>query len=189
MAGFISELDPWTAMTLRFQPPSRGIAMRFQSLAAWLSSFLSGTRVQAASVALGVKEPRRRIHSQAKCGKFALKILIITIGLLLPAALYGGWSMNEACSSYRGTFRPADVVCDVPFHHELRITVARPPLRAAPAGATGQAAKRSICRTSSDISWQLACDLPANQELIVTLSPTRLPRVKCKLFIDCPAQY
>jgi hypothetical protein len=67
--------------------------------------------------------------------------------------------------------------------------VARPPLRAPPAGGAGQAAKRSICRTSSDIAWQLACDLPANRELIVTLSPTRLPRVKCKLFIDCPAQY
>ncbi|HUZ91630.1 MAG TPA: hypothetical protein VMU78_07005 [Methylocella sp.] len=97
--------------------------------------------------------------------------------------------MNEACSTYRGTFRPADVVCDVPYDHELQITVAQPPLRAPPAGATGQAAKRSLCRTSSDISWQLACDLPANRELIVNLSPIRLPRVKCKLFIDCPAHY
>jgi len=103
--------------------------------------------------------------------------------------LYGGWSVNEACSTYRGTFRPADLVCDVPYEHELQITVAQPPLRAPPAGGAEQAAKRSICRTSSDISWQLACDLPANRELIVTLSPTRLPRVKSKLFIDCPAHY
>ena len=48
---------------------------------------------------------------QDKYGTFALKILILTIGLLLPAALYAGWSMNEACSTYRGTFRPADFVC------------------------------------------------------------------------------
>jgi hypothetical protein len=37
--------------------------------------------------------------------------------------------MNEACSTYRGTFRPADLVCD-----ELKTTVAQPPLRAPPAG-------------------------------------------------------
>jgi hypothetical protein len=132
---------------------------------------------------------RRRIHSHIKDGKFDLKILIITIGLLLLAALYAGWSMNEACSSYRGAFRPADVVCDVPYEHELQITVAQPPLRAPSAGGAEHAAKRSICRMSSDISWQLACDLPSNRELIVNLSPIRLPRVKCKLLIDCPAQY
>ena len=97
--------------------------------------------------------------------------------------------MNEARSTYSGTFRPADLVCDVPYEHELQITVAQPPLRAPPAEGAEQAARRSICRTSSDISWQLACDLPANRELIVTLSPTRLPRVKSKLFIDCPAHY
>jgi hypothetical protein len=28
--------------------------------------------------------------------------------------------MNEACSTYRGPFRPADVVCDVPYEHELQ---------------------------------------------------------------------
>jgi hypothetical protein len=127
-----------------------------------------------------------RIYSHAKYGQFALKILFITVGL---AASYAGWSMNEACSTYRGTFRPADVVCDVPYGHELQITVAQPPLRATPAGRAEQAAKRSICRTSSDISWRLACDLPLNRELFVNLSPNRLPRVKCKLFIDCPAHY
>jgi hypothetical protein len=112
------------------------------------------------------------------------------IGLLLPAALYAGWSMNEACRTYRGAFRPADVVCDVPYEHELQITVAQPPLRAPPAGEALQAAKHSLCWTSSDVvSWQLACDLPLNRELIVSLSPIRLPRVKCRLFIDCPAHY
>ena len=61
---------------------------------------------------------------QDKYGTFALKILILTIGLLLPAALYAGWSMNEACITYRGTFRPADFVCDIPYDRELQITVA-----------------------------------------------------------------
>ena len=32
--------------------------------------------------------------------------------------------MNEACSTYRVTFRPADVVCDASYEHELQITVA-----------------------------------------------------------------
>jgi hypothetical protein len=126
-------------------------------------------------------------HYQDNYGTFALKILILTIGLLLPAALYTGWSMNEACSTYRGTFRPADFVCDIPYDRELQITVAQPP--APPDGEAGQAANRSLCRTSRDISWQLTCDLPANRELIVNLSPTRRPRVKCKLFVDCPLQY
>lgn len=124
---------------------------------------------------------------QGKNGTFALKILILTIGLLLPAALYAGWSMNEACSTYRGTFRPADFVCDIPYDRELQITVAQPP--APPDGEAGKAANHSICQTSRDISWQLTCDLPANRELIVNLSPARRPRAKCRLFIDCPLQY
>jgi hypothetical protein len=119
-------------------------------------------------------------------GQFALKILILLLGLVLLAILYIGWAVNEACSSYRGIFRPADLVCDIPYDHELRITVARPPLLAPP---DGQAAKRALCRTASGTAWQLACDLPSNKELDVTLSPARQPRVKCKLFIDCPAQY
>jgi hypothetical protein len=97
--------------------------------------------------------------------------------------------MNEACSTYRGTFRPADMVCDMPKGRELEITLAkRLPPPDAPEEA-GQAEKRSICRTSSETSWQLTCDLPLGRELIVNLTPSRQPRVKCKLFIDCPAHY
>ena len=98
--------------------------------------------------------------------------------------------MNEACSTYRGTFRPADIVCDLPYGRELAITVAEPPpLQDNPAGRSGQADMHSICRTSGESSWQLACDLPAGREIIVNLSPGRQPRVKCKLFVDCPARY
>jgi hypothetical protein len=130
-----------------------------------------------------------RVYCPAKHGKLALKILIITIGLLIPAILYAGWAMNEACSTYRGTFRPADVVCDVPYQHELQITVAQPPLRATTAGGAERAATHSICRTSDGPLWQLACDLPLDRELVINLSPGRQPRVKCRLFIDCPAHY
>jgi hypothetical protein len=85
--------------------------------------------------------------------------------------------MNEACSTYRGTFRPADVVCDIPYEHELQITVAQPPLRATPAGAK-QAATRSICRTSDGPLWWLACDLPSDRELII---PIAQPSASCEL--------
>jgi hypothetical protein len=67
--------------------------------------------------------------------------------------------------------------------------VQRSPLRGMSAEQAGQAANRSICRTSSNVMWQLACDLPSDRELIFNLSPSRLPRTKCKLFIDCPVRY
>jgi hypothetical protein len=98
--------------------------------------------------------------------------------------------MNEACSTYRGIFRPADLVCDVPNGRELEITVAHlPPVEATSAEQAKQPAKRSICRMTNDSSWQLACDLPLLRELFVNLSPYRQPRVKCKFFFDCPAHY
>jgi hypothetical protein len=98
--------------------------------------------------------------------------------------------MNEACSTYRGTFRPADMVCDVSHGRELAITFAkRLPPASDSAERGGQAEKHSLCRTSNDSSWQLACGLPFGRELFVTLSPSRQPRVKCKLFVDCPAHY
>jgi hypothetical protein len=116
-----------------------------------------------------------------------LRDSIIAASLLLSAALYTGWAMNEACSTYRGTFRPADMVCDVPYGRELDITVAhRLPVQAPP---SEQSTKRAICRTSGENSWQLACDLPSGRELIINLSPRQHPRVKCKLFVDCPARY
>jgi hypothetical protein len=125
-----------------------------------------------------------------KHGRSVLKILPIAAGVLLPVALYAGWTMNEACSTYRGTFRPADMACDMAKGRELEITVGK---RLPPPGTSGEQAgkadKRSICRTSNDRSWQLACDLPFGRELFVDLSPNRQPRVRCKLFFDCPAHY
>lgn len=112
---------------------------------------------------------------------------MFTAGLFFIAVIVTGWAVSSACSSYRGTFRPADVVCDVPHGRELAfIVVQHGPSRGMSAE---QVTKRSICRMSSDVQWQLACDLPSDREFIVSLSSSRLPRKKCRLFIDCPVHY
>jgi len=64
-------------------------------------------------------------------------------------------------------------VCDIPYDRELQITVAQPPAR-----LMEKPDKLPIVPVPDirDISWQLTCDLPANRELIVNLSPARRPR-------------
>ncbi|QBR72288.1 hypothetical protein CU048_14505 [Beijerinckiaceae bacterium] len=126
------------------------------------------------------------LYSQANAWVLILKNLIVTIGLCLAAVFLAGWFINDACSSYRGVFRPADLVCDMPFGRQLEISVARPSPFRAPAEPAGN--NRSICRSFSKGTWQFACDLPSGRELDVSLSPNRA-RIKCKLFVDCPAQY
>jgi hypothetical protein len=141
---------------------------------------------------LSVDQHNGRVVFTAKPmhGSFALKTLIVTIGLFLSVVLYTGWIINDACSTYRGTFRPADMVCDIPYGRELEITMLeRSPQRGMAAEQAGQAADHSICRTSSNAMWQLACDIPSDRELIFSLSPSRFPRVRCKLFVDCPVRY
>jgi hypothetical protein len=119
-----------------------------------------------------------------------VKILPAAAGVLLLTVLPAGWAMNESCSTYRGTFRPADLVCDLPNGRELEITVAHPPpVPATAAGEPGQTAKRPICVTTSKTSWELVCALPFGRELNVNLAPERQPRARCKLLIDCPAHY
>jgi len=106
----------------------------------------------------------------------------LLVATLLFAVFWFGWGVNEACSTYRGAFRPADFACDLPFNYELRITFAQPPARE-------RKDRHSICRASGGSQWQLDCDLPFERQLNIGFLSSRQPRVKCGLLVDCPAYY
>ncbi|GEM_PF-1830904 len=115
-----------------------------------------------------------------------MKFTAALIGIL-AAFSSAFWAVTASCSTYRGTFRPADLVCDLPFGRELAVTFGKP--GAAEAAGTLETAAPALCRASRGEPWQITCALPSGRELAVSLSAHPPPRARCKLLLDCPAHY